>query len=394
MAITTIRASQVVSAGLGLLRRERVLGGLVWRVAAGDFTGSLNDTISIRVPAYAKARTRALRSGTTRVRDSLAETKVDVTLDTDVYKDVKISDEELTLDIANFGEQVLNPLMAGVADTIEDAIIAEMTNATYAKTLAFSYSGNAWTDLIVPARELLNNARVPQAGRILAVGSGIETEMLSTDLFVKANESGSTTALEEATLGRKAGFTIVSVPGLDPDEAYAFHATAFPLVGRAPVVPAGAPWGAVMSYDGYAIRAVRVLDSDEIVDVLALDSWVGTGVAKDTGYFNADDQFTPSDEAAGTAQAVTGEADDETFAATAHGYEAGDRVVFTSLTGGAGLSTNREYYVIASGLTANAFKVSATLGGSAVNFTTDVTAGTVRSAGHEVLARAIKITAS
>jgi altronate dehydratase len=140
-----------------------------------------------------------------------------VTLTTDVYKDIKISDEELTLDIKNFGLQVLNPVMAGVAETIEDQLIATIQGATYAKSIAFTYStGNVWKDLILPARELLNKARVPQAGRVLAVGSGIETAMLGTDLFVQAQQSGNTSALEEAVIGRKAGFTIVSVPGLGP----------------------------------------------------------------------------------------------------------------------------------------------------------------------------------
>lgn len=53
---------------------------------------------------------------------------------------------------------------------------------------------------------------------------------------------------------------------------------------------------------------------------------------------------------------------------TAHGYVAGDAVVFA--TSGAlptGLVAGTIYYVIAAGLTANAFRVSATSGGSAIN---------------------------
>lgn len=391
-----LKATKIAATALGLLRRERVLAGLVWRDAAGDFAGAKDETISIRVPAFAKARTRALRSGTTRVRDNLAETKVDVTLDTDVYKDVRISDEELTLDIADFGEQVLNPLMNGVVETIEDGIVSSMAGASYAQSLAFTYAtDDAWKDLIVPARELLNKARVPVAGRVLAVGSGVETELLSTDLFVKANESGGTSALEEATIGRKAGFTIVSVPGLDPDEAYAFHRTAYVLNNRAPVVPAGAPYGESRSFDGHAIRIVRVLDSDDIQDILALDSWIGTNVVRDAGYFDADGRFVPTDQTPGAAVTLQiSAALDDIIDATAHGFAVGDRVVFTSLTGGAGLQTNRDYYVIAANYGANTFQVSATPGGAAVDFTTDITAGSVREAGNELLVRAVKVTAS
>jgi hypothetical protein len=66
----------------------------------------------------------------------------------------------------------------------------------------------------------------------------------------------------------------------------------------------------------------------------------------------------------------SGNADtDNTIDITAHGYKAGDLIYFTSLTGGAGLSTFKGYYVRSSGLGANTFTVATTAGGSAVNIT-------------------------
>ena len=85
MANSFIKAEQIVRTALGLLEREIVLPRLVWLNAAGDFKGAKNDTISIRLPAYTTARTRALRGGRPITMDELEETKVDVTLDTDVY---------------------------------------------------------------------------------------------------------------------------------------------------------------------------------------------------------------------------------------------------------------------------------------------------------------------
>lgn len=74
---------------------------------------------------------------------------------------------------------------------------------------------------------------------------------------------------------------------------------------------------------------------------------------------------------------LTGVAASNLLTNTAHGFLAGDDVFFTSLTGGAGLLTGKRYYVIATGLTANDFSVSLTPGGSAVDFTTAITAGAV-----------------
>jgi hypothetical protein len=80
------------------------------------------------------------------------------------------------------------------------------------------------------------------------------------------------------------------------------------------------------------------------------------------------------------AGAVTAVAATDLFTQAGHPYEVGDPVRFTGLTGGAGITAGKTYYVIASGLTANDFKVSATLGGATIDVTIDLTAGTVARA--------------
>lgn len=57
-----------------------------------------------------------------------------------------------------------------------------------------------------------------------------------------------------------------------------------------------------------------------------------------------------------------------TFNCTCHGFSAGDKVVFTGGTAvPCGLTLNSVYYVIAAGLTTDAFQVSATSGGSSIS---------------------------
>lgn len=296
MSITVLKPTKIVSAGLGLLTRETTLPMLVWRDAVGDFAGASGDTISIRLPAYATARTRALRSGAARTRDNLAETKVDVTLDVDVYKDVNITDEELTLDIAEFGTQVLNPITAAVAMKLEDELASTITGATYPASNTIEFDAANPFDSIVDVRTALNNARVPMSNRSLILGSTLEAIILKSDKFSRYDSVGgsASSVVEEARLGRIAGFNVYGSPAIDPDEAYAFHKTAFVMASRAPQVPAGAPYGAVGTYNGFAMRVVRVLDPDTIVDVLATDSWVGCNAVLDRGT-QSGGIFTPSE---------------------------------------------------------------------------------------------------
>ena len=79
--------------------------------------------------------------------------------------------------------------------------------------------------------------------------------------------------------------------------------------------------------------------------------------------------------------AVTGVASTDIITATGSAFANGQPVRFTSLTGGTGLNTTTNYYVInVSGAT---FQVSTSVGGLASLFTTDITVGTLVN-GHSV----------
>jgi hypothetical protein len=78
---------------------------------------------------------------------------------------------------------------------------------------------------------------------------------------------------------------------------------------------------------------------------------------------------------------ITGDAGTDIITATGSAFANGQRVRFTALTGGTGLNTTTNYFVInVSGAT---FQLSTTDGGSASLFTTNITAGTLLT-GHAV----------
>jgi hypothetical protein len=72
---------------------------------------------------------------------------------------------------------------------------------------------------------------------------------------------------------------------------------------------------------------------------------------------------------------VTGDAATDVITATGHIYTANQTVIFSAITGGAGLAANTVYFV--RNPSGNTFQLSTTSGGAAINFTTNITAGTV-----------------
>jgi len=390
VANSWISATKVVRTALGLLEREVVLPNLVWRDAGDSFEGVVNSTVSLWLPAYMTARSRTLRSGTPITIDDLTETKVDVSLDTAVYKAVGISDEDMTLDIVDFGAQVLNPMISAVARGVEDNLATTIVGAPFATTIEVDNTDPFAS--ILDARAALNKANVPMDGRTLLIGADLERKLLGSTRF-NASVSGDNVAegaLRDATLGRLAGFRIVTSNAIDPDEGVAFHQTAFALAMRAPVVPDGASWGESRSANGLAMRVLRDYDFLNVRDRALADVFIGSDYVPDIGVVDSEGRFTPDPLGQGTAiSGVTGVAATDIITATAHGYVAGQAIRFSALTGGAGLTVGTTYYVISANLAADTFQVSATPGGSAVNFTTDITVGTVGKTG--TLIRAVRL---
>lgn len=79
----------------------------------------------------------------------------------------------------------------------------------------------------------------------------------------------------------------------------------------------------------------------------------------------------------------------------AHGFAVGDRVIFPTLTGGTGLTAATTEYFILTVPSTTTFTVSATLGGVVLDFSSTITAGTVRKyeniAGFAVMPSSILI---
>lgn len=303
MASTYLKATVIGKAMIALLRRELVVARTVWTDAVSpvEFEGAFDDTVTIRVPARRTARTRVLRAGTPITNDDTNEYGVAVKLDTDVYNGANITDEQLTLDIVDFGAQVLKPQVTAVAEGVEDAIAAQIAGATYESDMTIdadsftSTSDHDWYKIANRARRLLNDKNVPKSNRFMLVGSAVEEEMLNNDKFIRFDSVGASgeDALREAMLGRIAGFTVIQSNAIPDTDAYAYHKTAFVLATKAPAIPRGAAFaqgvslgqgdqaGAQSGLDGINARWLMHYDYSSTTDRSLVDTWVGTAQVGD-----------------------------------------------------------------------------------------------------------------
>jgi len=283
-----LTSETIASTGLELLRRELVLPRLVSRLGLADFRGAMDDTVNVRVPALLTARDYEWRTRTAPiVIDTITETSIPVALDSHIYSAVGLTDEELTLDITDFAVQVLNPQLLAVAEGLENLVADVIVAAPYDPALTVAYvedadsAGAPFHRALVDARKVLNDAKVPMAGRVVVVGSAVEAAALKEEGFRRVNESGSESALRDALLGNVAGFTVVASQAVAPDFAVAFHRSAFVLGNVAPEVPAGVTFGSSQVFDGLAMRWIRDYDPNYLRDRSVVSSFAGAASVDD-----------------------------------------------------------------------------------------------------------------
>lgn len=285
----------MVDGALSLLTRISALGGTVFRQGLGDFRGNKDDTVNLRLPAYAKASKRQLRSATARVRTKLHERTVPVQLTHGYQIDVPLTDEEITLDVRNLARDVIAPSVAGIAREYETDIADLMETATYARDLITIDSASPYSG-VVEARKQLSDGQVPLSGLYLAVGSSVEAALLESEQFRRFDQAGDSRAFRQAETGMIANFTVVPSQALDPETAVAYHRTAFAVPSRAPIVPDGAAWGSTRSSGGYAVRVMQHLSDTEDgpTNIVYHDAWVGLKAVTDVGAIDPDNKFEPA----------------------------------------------------------------------------------------------------
>lgn len=287
MANTFITPTVIAKRALATLYNNAVLAGLVHRDYDSEFNGAVGDTISVRKPATFEGKTFV--RGTGIEIQNATEDKFDVTLDTVIDVSFAVTSEDMSLEIADFSTQLLNPAVEAINQRI-DGDLAELLvdtaegsggggtatwNGTQARTVFTGQTG---------AVAKLLGAKAPTLNRSAVFGAAGTGVALSDDLFVKANESGSTDGLREASIGRLFGFDTYAsqVFGYGPNDkgqadGVAFHKDAVALVARTLPKPDGiaAEQVAIAAGKGYGLRVVKSYDITKKQDVVSVDILVG-----------------------------------------------------------------------------------------------------------------------
>lgn len=330
---TFVQARDVVNIGLRLLEKELTIASLFFKTSGIDWSGRINDTVTVRVPQKLSAARKfgtgwrpnqniGPTDGSTpsssgdgawdaygqdaygsrpAVRvDSVTETTTTLTIDEFIYKALGVTLEQLTLDIPSFAAQYLPQMVRVVADRIEEKCLTQLANThwntgtggatatdydlTYASTLTVDDAeGDAKAVIkgINTLRRALTANFVPLEGRTLIVGTGVEDKLILSDKFQRYDSVGDANALRNATVGRILGNEVVVNASIDPDEMFLLSPQSYLLHTVTPRQPEGAVQSGVASGNGLSLMYVQQYDNLHMEDVVVSSLFAGTNPVLD-----------------------------------------------------------------------------------------------------------------
>lgn len=290
MAHQLYTPEQAATSSIAALRYLTVLPRTVRQDFSSEFIAGRGQTVNILRPtqlsesgdsqAEARVYTQANRSNRDAiVFDEITQDYISITMEDQVYKAVRLPDDFVTFTLTNLEQQVLRPMAESVVDRLVQPLIDVMTDTESDPSIDTLYSdGSNVRQVLIQARRVLNSRKVPQIGRTVAVGPGVEAAILQDDVLQKVNESGDSGLLREATLGRLFGFDIVADPALPDDFAIAYDREAFAHVTRPSVAPQGAAFSSTRAQDGFSLRYLQHYNPLQLEDQAVLDAFVGADV--------------------------------------------------------------------------------------------------------------------
>jgi P22 coat protein - gene protein 5 len=286
---TFITPSVIAKSALATLYNTTVLLPLVNRDYQPDFEGKQGETITVKTPATFVVKEFDQETGI-ELQDP-TEGSFPVTLSDLPDVSFPITAKELTLELENFEEQLLNPAMEAHSQWVDEQLAEQLVIAAEANTdgmgvvHAKGTSAGERLKAFSAARRILTRRKLPFMERVYAVSPEAAEVVTEDPTLLQANTSGDTEALREGKTGRLSGFNGYESQAFGfgagkrgQADGVAFHRSAVAAITRTLVKPLGVADSQVStaSYKGLGLRVVRDYDIKFKQDVISIDALFGT----------------------------------------------------------------------------------------------------------------------
>lgn len=266
---TLITPKAIAREALVRLQSSKVFAALFHTDYANEFQQK-GDTVTVRKPAVLTAN----EFSTDIVPQNVTEGSVDVKLDTIADVSVEVTSKEMSLDIVDFGTQVVEGAVLGIQELIDQKCAGLYLDIPYFAGTSGD-SPDSLTD-IAAGMVVLNRNKCPMNMRRMVIDPVAHGDLVTIDAIAGLDKSGSTDALREASIGRILGFDSFMSQNIKTHTAGVAPTAGTPLVNARVLV--GATTIPVKGLDGATDGVIKG-------DILSIggDQYVATATVAGSG---------------------------------------------------------------------------------------------------------------
>ncbi|MBK9497026.1 MAG: hypothetical protein IPO08_21445 [Xanthomonadales bacterium] len=201
MANTILTPTAVTRKAAMILHQKLNFIGSIDRQYDDSFArkgAKIGDTLKIRMP-----NEYTVRTGMNMSAQNTSETSVDLTMATVKGVDMNFTSDELTLDIDDFSERIIEPAMSVLAANIEADALSMRTqvyNLYDGDAAAFSFTSAS------TARQILSDNLAPMSQRTLLMNTGHSTKFQIDTKGLFHDSEAIKKQYRDGIIGRTAGF--------------------------------------------------------------------------------------------------------------------------------------------------------------------------------------------
>lgn len=196
MGNTLLTPQIIAKEAIMTLQNQMVFAGLVHRDFSNEFV-KVGDTITVRKPATFVSKEF---NGTIEVQDA-TESGVPVKMDKHLDISFSVDSKDLTLNIVDFSEQFIKPVMEAHAQALDAMLAKQVLDIPYVVDVSDTASMADFANV----GKVMNLNKVPMSGRNLVLGPNDHSKYVVLPQIMNAEKSGSTQALRDANMGRILG---------------------------------------------------------------------------------------------------------------------------------------------------------------------------------------------
>lgn len=198
MSNTFLTSDLIAKESLMRLQNNLVMGSLVYKDFSDEYANR-GDTVNVRKPATFIADEFATSVNVQDINEGAVPVKLDKIADVSV----EVTSKQLSLNIEDFGSQVVEGAMQALAQKIDADLLGLYADVPYTTGTA----GTTPTTLanISNVAKVLNTNKVPFGNRNLVVNPEAQASLVIIDSIIHADKSGDTQALRDANIGRVLG---------------------------------------------------------------------------------------------------------------------------------------------------------------------------------------------